>query len=96
MAMDNAVPAAQPGKNAQGGIQELVVNIFDQLTQLSDALNQSDVLSDEEKSEFGNLMNGYQQFVERLSGAPSEQPAPGTGRSPEQTAGNPNAKQMIM
>jgi hypothetical protein len=97
MDMQGPNPAAEEGSAPKTGVQDLVVNIFEQMEELSQALGQSDVLSDEEKSEFAALMSGYQQFVEKLTSAPGEEQVPvGMGRSPEQAAGNKNARPVMM
>jgi|DEB0MinimDraft_3_1074331.scaffolds.fasta_scaffold01273_12 hypothetical protein len=69
----------------QGGVKELVSNVHDQMVQLLDVLDQSQVASPEDKQVLANILQQYRSFVGQSLGAgPKEegQKAGGGGNTP--------------
>jgi hypothetical protein len=91
---DQPGPAAEPAPaddSGAGSASQVVVEVQQGLSQLMDLMDKSQIVSPEEKAQFGQIMGAYQDFVHNVLGAapggkPQAAPAP-KGQVPMEAGG---------
>ena len=95
-------PQSQPsgGQESPGNAAKLAANIFSEMGQLLDIMEQSQAASPEDKQQFASIIQSYQGFIENnLGSAPGQRPQgpkPMPGPASMEAGVNPGARPMPM